>query len=276
MKVISLINMKGGVGKTTLAVNIADCLTRQHGASVLMLDVDPQFNATQCLMSPEDYVEHRGEGRDTMLDLFDRKRVKASTVRGASEVQPKTLQEIDVVEVRENLFLLPGSLDLYRLEMAPGEGRENRLKAYLTAIQDKADYDYVIIDTPPTPSVWMTSALIASDYYLIPVRPDPLSLTGLDLLKSIVEDRKENYGLNVRCAGVVLTMTRQGTNVLYDAMRYLSGDNYWKDKIFTSQIPGRVKYAQQQLNNIFMLDSEAPDMRSSIVNATNELVVRIA
>ncbi|MNT44621.1 hypothetical protein D3C72_1811560 [compost metagenome] len=71
-------------------------------------------------------------------------------------------------------------------------------------------------------------------------------------------------------------MTRQATNVLYDAMAYLSGDHYWKDKIFTSQIPGRVKYAQQQLNNIFMLDSDAPDMRSSIVNATNELVVRIA
>ncbi|WP_454253676.1 ParA family protein [Pseudomonas sp. Marseille-Q7302] len=273
MKVISLINMKGGVGKTTLAVNIADCLTRQHSASVLILDVDPQFNATQCLMSPADYVAHRRDGRDTMLDLFDRKRVKASTVRGAAEVQPKTLQEIEVVEVRDNLFLLPGSLDLYRLEMAPGEGRENRLKAYLSAIQDVVDYDYVIIDTPPTPSVWMTSALIASDYYLIPVRPDPLSLTGLDLLKSIVEDRKENYGLTVRCAGVVLTMTRQGTNVLYDAKAYLTGDRYWRDKLFTSEIPGRVKYAEQQLNNIFMLDSAA-DIRGSIVRVTNELLVR--
>jgi len=274
MKVISLINMKGGVGKTTLAVNIADCLTRQHGASVLILDVDPQFNATQCLMTPEDYVAHRAANKDTMLDLFDRKRVKASTVRGAAEIQPKTLQEIEVVEVRENLFLLPGSLDLYRLEMAPGEGRENRLKAYLNAIEGASDYDYIIIDTPPTPSVWMTSALIASDYYLIPVRPDPLSLTGLDLLKSIVEDRKENYGLSVRCAGVALTMIRQGTNVLSDAMSYLSGDKYWRDKIFTSQIPTRVKYAEQQLNSIFMLDSDAQGMKSSIINVTNELVVR--
>lgn len=276
MKVISLINMKGGVGKTTLAVNIADCLTRQHGASVLMLDVDPQFNGTQCLMAPDDYVAHREAGKDTMLDLFDRKRVKASTVQGPIEVQPKTLNEIEVVEARDNLFLLPGSLDLYRLEMAPGEGRENRLKAYLAAIKDEVDYDYVIVDTPPTPSVWMTSALIASDYYLIPVRPDPLSLTGLDLLKSIVDDRKENYGLSVRCVGVVLTMTRQGTNVLSDAKAYLSGDSYWKDKVFTSEIPGRVKFAQQQLNNIFMLDSGAPDMRSAIINVTNELVVRTA
>ena len=275
MKTISLINMKGGVGKTTLAVNIADCLARQHGASVLMLDVDPQFNGTQCLMSPDEYVAHREAGKDTMLDLFDRKRVKASTVHGAEEVQPKTLSEIEVVKARERLFLIPGSLDLYRLEMAPGEGRENRIKTFLTAIKDEVDYDYVVIDTPPTPSVWMTSALIASDYYLIPVRPDPLSLTGLDLLKSIVEDRKENYGLSVRCAGVVLTMTRQGTNVLSDARAYLSGDSYWKDKVFTSEMPGRVGFAKQQLENIFMLDSDAPDMRPAIINITNELVVRI-
>lgn len=275
MKVISLINMKGGVGKTTLAVNIADCLSRQHGASVLMLDVDPQFNGTQCLMTPEEYVAHRAAGKDTMLDLFDRKRVKASTVQGAAEAKPKTLNEIELLEARGNFYLLPGSLDLYRLEMAPGEGRENRIKAYLSAIGDSGDYDYVIIDTPPTPSVWMTSALIASDYYLIPVRPDPLSLTGLDLLKSVVEDRKENYGLSVRCAGVVLTMTRQGTNVLSDARAYLSGDTYWKDKVFTTDVPQRVKFAKQQLENIFMLDSDAPDMKTAITSVTNELVVRI-
>lgn len=274
MKVISLINMKGGVGKTTLAVNVADCLMRQHGKSVLMLDVDPQFNGTQCLMTPEEYVSHRAAGKDTMLDLFDRKRVKASTVQGSTEVKPKTLNEIELVEVRDDFFLLPGSLDLYRLEMAPGEGRENRIKAYLSAISGDTDYDYVIIDTPPTPSVWMTSALIASDYYLIPVRPDPLSLTGLDLLKSVVEDRKENYGLSVRCAGVVLTMTRQGTNVLSDARAYLSGDAYWKDRVFTTDVPQRVKFAKQQLENIFMLDSDAPDMRTAIISVTNELVVR--
>lgn len=276
MNVISLINMKGGVGKTTLSANIADCLTRQHSASVLILDVDPQFNVTQCLMSPQEYVAHRQSDNDTMLGIFDRKRVKASAVRGAEEVPPKTLAEIESIEVRQNLFLLPGSLDLYRLEMAPGEGREIRLKSYLKAIKDDYSCDYVIIDTPPTPSVWMTSALIASDHYLIPVKPDPLSLTGLDLLSSIVEDRKESYGLTVKCAGVVLTMTRQGTHVLRDARKNLSNDAYWKDKLFTAEIPARVNFAQQQLNNIFMLDSNAPDIKRAITRVTNELVIRIS
>ena len=210
-----------------------------------------------------------------MLDLFDRKRVKASTVHGTGVVQPKALSDINVIEPRKGLYLLPGSLDLYRLEMAPGEGRENRIKSFLDTLRDKGLYDYVIIDTPPTPSVWMTSALIASDYYLIPVRPEPLSLTGLDLLKSIVDDRKENYGLTVRCAGVVLTMTRRGTNVLTEAKSFLSADQYWKDKLFTSEIPARVKLAQEQLNNVFMLNSDAPDMKKSIINFTNELLMRI-
>lgn len=274
MKVISLINMKGGVGKTTLAVNLADCLVRQHSQRVLLLDVDPQFNGTQCLMTPDEYVAHHDADKDTMLDLFDRKRVKASATAPAKGVEPKKLSEISVVKVRAGLSLLPGSLDLYRLEMAPGEGRENRIKAYLNSIAEEANYDIVIIDTPPTPSVWMTSALIASDYYLIPVRPDPLSLTGLDLLKSVVEDRKENYGLNVRCLGVVLTMTRAGTNVLANARRYLSRDVYWKDKIFKSEVPGRVALAEAQLNSTFMLDGHH-DIRSAIINVTNELRARM-
>lgn len=274
MKIISLINMKGGVGKTTLAVNIANCLAKQHHAKTLVIDVDPQFNGTQCLMSPDSYVSHRQEEKNTILDIFDRARVKASTTHGPEEIQPKKLDEIDVINIRSNLYLLPGSLDLYRLEMATGEGRENRLKAYLNAIQEKEGYDYVIIDTPPTPSVWMTSALIASTHYLIPVRPDPLSLTGLDLLKSIVEDRKENYGLSIICSGVVLTMTRQGTNILNNAIENLSSDQYWGDKLFTSEVPGRTNIAQEQLNNQFMLDSPDSTIKQAIINVTNELISR--
>lgn len=72
MKVISLINMKGGVAKTTLAVNIADYLFRRHGKNVLLIDVDPQFNATQCLMSPEEYIKYINQGKDTIVNLFDR------------------------------------------------------------------------------------------------------------------------------------------------------------------------------------------------------------
>lgn len=275
MKIVSFINMKGGVGKTTLAVNIADCLNRRHSKRVLVIDVDPQFNCTQCFMSPVDYVDYRTNGKDTVLDVFDRPRLTTSATSGTKAKQSRDLGSIAPIQFRQGLDLLPGNLELYRLEMAPGEGRENRLRTYLTASKAAEKYDFVILDTPPTPSVWMTSALIASDYYLIPVKPDPLSLTGIDLLKGIIEDRTENFGLKLRCLGIALTMTRQGTVVLNEARQNLGNDAYWRDKLFATEIPARVKVAEHQLNHVFMLDMADADIKLAIARLTNECIKRL-
>lgn len=228
MKVISFINMKGGVAKTTLAINVAHCLATRKQAKVLCIDVDPQFNATQCLMTPDKYIDHLRHDGCTILDVFDRQiRPRVGVVEGMTQSEPRSLNSITPVKIRQQLDLLPGALDLYRLEMAPGEGRENRLRLYLETVKEQ--YDYVIIDTPPTPSVWMTSALIASDHYVIPVRPDPISLTGIDLLRSIVKEKAENFGLSTKCAGVVLTVVEQNTRVFENARANLSGNEFWKE-----------------------------------------------
>lgn len=276
MKVISFINMKGGVAKTTLAVNLADCLNRRHAKRVLVIDVDPQFNCTQCLMAPDDYIAHRAASKDTILEVFDRTRLLVGAATAAKVSKARSLEDIKPVSYRAGMDFLPGNLELYRLEMAPGEGRENRLRSYLNAIEAAKSYDFVIVDTPPTPSVWMTSALIASDCFVIPVRPDPLSLTGIDLLRSIVADRKENFGLSLDCLGVVLTMTRQGTNVLADARRFLGNDKYWGPRLFGTQIPGRVKVAEYQLERLFMLDMPDNDIALAITQFTNEFNTRMA
>ena len=209
------------------------------------------------------------------LEIFDRPRLKASVVGGSKEKAGVELSSLKPRSFRQGFDFLPGNLELYRLEMAPGEGRENRLKSYIKAIDAENHYDFVIIDTPPTPSVWMTSALIASDYYLIPVRPDPLSLTGVDLLKGIVSDRKENFGLDIECLGLVLTMVRQGTVVLADAERALRADSYWKDRLFGARIPGRVKVAEYQLNNQFMLDMDDSDTKLAITTLTNQILAKL-
>jgi chromosome partitioning protein len=275
LKVVSLINMKGGVAKTTLAINLADCLVTRHNAKVLLIDVDPQFNATQCLMKPDKYVDHIRSDGDTILKIFDRSpRIVASTVNNSGNASPKKLEDIAVVKIKKDFDLLPGNLELYRLEMAPGEGRENRLKKYLNIIENK--YDYVVIDTPPTPSVWMTSALIASDYYLIPVKADPISLTGIDLLKSIIEEKKENFNLNLKCAGLVLTLTESQTVVYQDAKTNLKNDIYWKRYLYPITLPKRTRIAQRQLQqNQILDDGNHQDAIRAITGITTEFLNRV-
>ncbi|MDW1898657.1 ParA family protein [Vibrio sp. Vb1337] len=272
MKVVSLINMKGGVAKTTVAVNLADCLARRHDKRVLLIDVDPQFNATQCLMAPDQYVEHVTSSKDTIVNIFDRNhRATASTVGASQVTQAKSLDEIEVVAT-SHFDLLPGSLELYRLEMAPGEGRENRLKAFLATISDQ--YDYVVIDTPPTPSVWMTSALIASQYYLIPVKADPISLTGIDLLKSIINEKKENFALQLDCAGLVLTLAEEKTVVYKRAVANLQKDAFWSKYLYRYNMPKRTAIANKQLDQEHILDSDDASSKQRLAAIVSEFLNR--
>src|SRR5687768_9721021 len=124
MKVVSFVNMKGGVAKTTLAVNVADCLVRRNEKRVLVVDIDPQFNATQCLLSGTHYVEGLERGGHTILDIFDDSpRPLASTIGGSQLKEPIGLKDVRPWDLGSNLHLLPGNLELYRLEMGAGQGR---------------------------------------------------------------------------------------------------------------------------------------------------------
>lgn len=274
MRVVSLINMKGGVAKTTVAINLAQCLVERHDKKVLLIDVDPQFNATQCLMSPEDYYEHLQKDNDTILKVFDRNnRMMASAVQTASPRKPKKLEDLEVVSIRNNFDLLPGNLELYRLEMASGDGRENRLKTYLSKVKD--EYDYVVIDTPPTPSIWMTSALIASDFYLIPVKADPISLTGIDLLRSIIDEKKENFDLDIECAGLVLTMTEQQTKIYKSALANLRENKHWSKHLFPVTMPKRTTIARKQIDQIQILASDDHESKMALTRITTEFLNRV-
>lgn len=276
MKIISFVNMKGGVGKTTLALNVADCLARVHDKKVAVLDVDPQFNATQCLFRPERYVEILRQGGDTILDVFETdNQLLTSVVSGAAMVEPKDISKIELQQT-DKLWTLPGNIELYRLEMVAGEGREFSLKRFIDNVISKKSFDYVIIDTPPTPSIWMTSALIASNYYVIPVRPDPLSMIGIDLLRSIIERRRKTYGLSLECLGVVFTMVDRPDSIsLSNAIRNLRANNFWKDKVFKSFILKRADLARQQLNQPFILKMDDYDLRRSLNRLVKDILEKI-
>lgn len=276
MKVVSFVNMKGGVGKTTLAVNIADFLTHRHAKKVLLIDVDPQFNATQCMINGDDYVEYIKKGGTTIKDVFDYKNpASISVVRGANEREAIPYSGIIPYKTSRGFDLIPSQLDLFRFEMAPGQGTENRMKNYLNHIRKTGEYDICIIDCPPTPSVWMTSALIASDFYLIPSKPDPISMTGLDLLEGIIKERKENYGCVCQCAGLILTIVETNTVVYKEAVDYFSGDANWKDYLYKSPVPKRVDIARGQLAGTFILDLDKTDLNLNFSSITQEFLRRV-
>jgi len=276
VKVISCVNMKGGVAKTTLAVNVADCLVRRHSKKVLIVDIDPQFNATQSLLSGAEYVSRLQAGNHTIVHVFDDlSRPVASSVGGPSVRPPAVLTDVTPWTLRSGLHLLPGNLELYRLEMGAGQGRENRLKLYVQHLRDNADYDYVIIDTPPTPSAWMASAVIASDYYLIPVKPEPLSATGIDLLRSVVERFRENHVLSIQCLGVVLTIAEERTIVYRDTVSFIDSNPLWKGKRFRNALPKRTRIARAQREQQLILDIDDLQASRALTGITQELLRKV-
>lgn len=273
MKTISLINMKGGVGKTTMAVNLADFLANRESQRVLLVDVDPQFNATQCLLSGDKYIDYIKTGGYTIVDIFNNSsRILASVVEGSKQIPPTSFSDILPIKSPRGFDYIPGSLQLFKLEMAAGSGRENRLKNYLKTLEEQ--YDYVIIDSPPTPSVWMISALIASNYYLIPVKPDPISMTGLDLLQGIITERASNYGFECKCCGIVLTMTDPRTNLYKDAISFFSQNTRWTSFLYGKTLLKRVKVARGQLHDQFILDLDDSSLKSDFSAIVKEFIRR--
>jgi chromosome partitioning protein len=212
-QVVSFINMKGGVGKTTLAVNVAYGLDYSHKKKVLIVDADPQFNATQYLLEDKRYLKHLKEEKATLRDVFVRRPVRVDTVSGKGNKNHRG--KISLAEARLNIFdggtgrgkldLIPSTLQLMEIETSK-RGTENNLRRFIT--EQAKDYDYVIIDCPPTISIFTQAAILASNMYLVPIKPDPLSVIGLPLLERWLEEFKEDNGIDVESVGLVFTLVR--------------------------------------------------------------------
>ena len=206
-EVITVINMKGGVGKTTLSVNLSYCLSKFHDKRVLLIDMDPQFNATQYVVNQTTIIDHFQKKKTSYDILVPKQEEQFSLVIKAKAKKSDNVSLQDYIipihkHTKGQFDLIPSSL---RFINFGAENRvDNRLRNFINNYCKH--YDVVIIDCPPTLSVLTLSAYNASQYYLIPIKPDFLSSLGLPLLEQGLDSYEEMDGHTLEFLGIVFTM----------------------------------------------------------------------
>lgn len=201
--VVSFINMKGGVGKTTLCISVADYLANTLKKSVLVIDIDPQFNATQSFLNKYDRIE------EYLTELKPNKKTIRSIFEVPTQVmeRAKTACKDDVIiNLDDNLDMILGDLDII-FDTGSESIRVHKVQRFIQEHELRNHYDFILIDSPPTISLFTDAALLASDYYLVPVKIDHYSVLGAASLISVVENLKYNYSHNIKPLGFIYTNT---------------------------------------------------------------------
>lgn len=187
MKIICVMNLKGGVGKTVTADNMAAILAALHGKRVLLIDADHQGNTSSFFrINPE----------STLRDIL------------TGDAEPYWPESVYATGI-ENLDIIPADMSLAELDAAPDYDPKRlwRLRSFLLAVREDSGYDYAVIDMPPSFSLSARAALVAADEVIVPIKLDAFSVNGMaELLRQIRSMERVNPGLAL--AGVLITMWR--------------------------------------------------------------------
>jgi chromosome partitioning protein len=239
--VISLINMKGGVGKTTVAVNLAACLARHHQKKVLLVDLDPQTNASLSLMPEKEWTKWAAE-HGTMADVFE---LDAKRRHTDDHAKFKDCIVHSVVPEIPGLDLIPSHLKLtfLDLDLAARPGRERIFSRKVAKVL--GDYDVILCDCPPNLQTATQNALYASDWFLVPMQPDFLSSVGLSLLLDRLDYLRKELQFKIKCLGVVFSRVRRHVTFHQETMERLPDEKeFRKLHFFKTVIPENVTLSE--------------------------------
>jgi chromosome partitioning protein len=237
-RVIAIANQKGGVGKTTTAVNLAVALA-ESGRRVLLADLDPQGNASSGLSPREEIAAARAAGR---------------TIYEALVGSGVSLTDV-IREVRPSLGLAPATWELVgaEIELVTMEGRERRLAALLEPVVQ--EYNYVLIDTPPSLGILTLNALVAADSVMVPMQCEYYALEGLSALMNTIGRVKSALKPALDLEGIVLTMFDVRNRLSHEVSEEVR--KHFPEKIFKSVIPRSVRLSESPSHGLSVLEYES-------------------
>lgn len=263
---ISLINMKGGVGKTTLATQIAWYAALALDKKVLLIDLDPQANASQSVMSPHEYVAYLDKGGLTVANIFEQ-----FTPTGTASESPKPLDPLKAIHERVNfsdgslLHIVPSRLELSWTLRNPTT-KETLLPRFVAKIESK--YDLIIIDCSPTDSILTDAAYFCSRYILVPIRAEFLASIGFPLLnRSIKAFQMRHEDKLIEVCGLVFNDFARGSRKREHRLARLDVNDKAKQYgwyVFKNDIPHSDSYFRAARDGMAITSTKGAQYRVKI------------